>query len=747
MAYQTDLKKLYAITQADIDDMMTRSTLNKAKTFQRQGHVLDAVVDGTTILASVEGDNLEEYQVEITVEDGDIYAECTCSHDWGGWCEHTGAAILSWIQDREDFDILDADGLDEIEEMSDSAKPQETTERPSLIDIWIEEYKRLLSNQKIKQLRQIAQTRGITLVEKLKDRIIDELATRLVDQKATQTEILQLDALSQELLSYVNLAVPPDYGMPLANIKPLKQGDHGQDIIRQKVNTLSKQGLLIPFLQRRVTYYVLPRLVRLCLPPFSDVVEPYAEQNIAALDIQTRDFATLNQKLYQVWNYIAEHRPRRRDQPTKDSVESQWTHLEGWTHLPDEIAEIKTRGQFFYNHHQAMTIPESTYHLREPDRKALCSQLGSSYEEIEFHYTLLSEIGAIEGDVGQPVRANNTQIQSLLNLPPGLQLATLLQAWQTTTQWSEMDSILRASDDICVRRNVTYTTYKPTHLYEEWREGRLAVFRFLSLLQEDRWISAKSLQKTIYEVIPNLAHFLSHTGVWWLESIRRKKQFGATLDDWLASYGRLVLAVLTGPLNWLGAIDLGYRNDKLEAVRLTPTGSFMLGRRQELFEHRAGIAPQQAIKLQDDLTATVMPGHAPLELYNLMGVIGQLESATPQHFHYRITANSVQSQFDQGESDQTLIASLEEVCPVEIPVSWKDKLHEWQENYGKLHLYQGITLIELADEYIAKELMLSTSLRQNIVYQFSPRLIAVRPDAVDDLVQEMEKQGYMPRVE
>jgi hypothetical protein len=136
-----------------------------------------------------------------------------------------------------------------------------------------------------------------------------------------------------------------------------------------------------------------------------------------------------------------------------------------------------------------------------------------------------------------------------------------------------------------------------------------------------------------------------------------------------------------------------------------------------------------------------------MQLYNLLGSIGQLDNATPQRFVYRVSASSVQQQFDRGESAQTLLAMLEKACPIEIPGSWKERLHGWQENYGKLHLYQEITVIELADEYILKELMINTLLREDIIHEFSPRLIAIRPNAVDKLVQEMEKLGYMPRVE
>jgi hypothetical protein len=46
-----------------------------------------------------------------------------------------------------------------------------------------------------------------------------------------------------------------------------------------------------------------------------------------------------------------------------------------------------------------------------------------------------------------------------------------------------------------------------------------------------------------------------------------------------------------------------------------------------------------------------------------------------------------------------------------------------------------------------QELKSNTSLRDHVLYEFSPRLVAIHPDAVDALVQEMEKRGYMPHVE
>ncbi len=759
MYNQADVERIYAITRADIAEMMTSSSMNRAKKYRRQGRVTTFHAAGATLTAHVRGSNNHIYEVQVTVLDGEIYADCTCPYDWGGWCKHIGAVLLEWIETRRAVDAPHPSS--ELDEPADSYTTDETpntesTPSPSnqeqildwndLKPEFISEYQQLLSNLKIKFLRKIAQQRGIVLTAKLKNHIVDELAAKLVDLDTIKTLMTKLDDLEHRLLIFIRLSTPAGYGVPLSSIKALgTNNDPDTKQIRAKINNLAQTGLIVPFTNHRVTYYTLPQLIRLHLPACPGIVEPCDEHHIAQLDRRTQPFPVLNHKLYQVWNYIAANQPSKPASPPPDPIETQWEHLEGWTHLPQEIQEIKPRGQFFYIQRPVMTVPTPPYNLCERDRSALGAKLDSTGEEIEFYYALLSQIGAIKD--APNLQADPSKIQSLLNMSPAHQLAVLTQAWQQMVCWSELGSILRASPDLRLRRNVTYITYKPEQLHQEWREGRQAVFRFLSLLEENRWVSVDALHKVIYEVNPNLLHIISHTNVWWFESVRRKKQFGATLDDWRLSYGQMVTATLTGPLFWLGVVELGYQAGRLTAVRLTPVGAFLQRRRKTPFEQQTNTMSVDAIQFQDDMTILVAQRQAPLELYNLLNTIGQLENATPQHFAYRITANSIQRQFEQGETADTLLAALEKTCPAEIPAAWRARIQAWHNQYGKLHLYHNITLIELADEYILKELLTSALLCENLVYQFSPRLIAIRPEAVDDLVAEMEKRGYMPHVE
>jgi hypothetical protein len=60
-------------------------------------------------------------------------------------------------------------------------------------------------------------------------------------------------------------------------------------------------------------------------------------------------------------------------------------------------------------------------------------------------------------------------------------------------------------------------------------------------------------------------------------------------------------------------------------------------------------------------------------------------------------------------------------------------------------LYDKLTVMELADDMALRELLAGTSLNKYIVHQFSPRLVVVRDEGVDELMNELIKKGYTPR--
>jgi hypothetical protein len=427
--------------------------------------------------------------------------------------------------------------------------------------------------------------------------------------------------------------------------------------------------------------------------------------------------------------------------------------------------------------HWALTVAAPPCRLSDDDVEYVRQQTGYSAPEIEFCYVLLEGLGALSGEPGEPVSLHREAMYRFLRSPSSDKVRALRQAWMANETWSEMEAVIRAAK-LRVRRSLIQSSLKPADLYEEWRVARETVLRYLALLEPDRWVSVDGFLRAVYSVHPDLLHHQLDSSVWWLESLKTGKQFGATLEDWQESHGQYVLAMLHGPLYWLGLIRLGSaplqgsgpaQGTGPEAFQLTQAGAFALGRSDTLKQGTLGVTATPAAggadaavcSIADNLTITLLPGRAPPDLYDLVHTVGDLVEATPDRFVYRITADKVYRWADAavnqgtatGSSDaiETLIAALAQHCAPpgaqpQIASGWQRTLRTWSSNYGQLHVYENLTLLELADDYALQELLISTDLQEHLVYQFSPRLVAIRADAVNRLVEDLEKRGYTPCV-
>lgn len=724
------------------------------------------------------------------------------------------------------------------------------------------EYHRLLAHYTIDELRAIARRWDVKLRDGNKEAIVKQLAARLCDPQAIAARISALDDLGRQVLVYMHLALAPEYGLAAENIirglarqsaraaqladseelfqagtldvaraRTVDRAQEHRRATQEQIAELGQQGLLLSFKQGSALYYALPMAVRAHLPPTLDLLACIQEPD--TLDTDVRTVSSLFQALFVVWTALTKgstERERafyRQSPPRRQPFEDQWATLQGWDHDPAEI-EAMARGRYARGSaargrsapahldrissatlNWAVKIPAPAYRLRDDDRRLIREKTGCTDPEIDFYYALLERLGALSGAAGEPIDSHKEAFLRFLRLSSADKVRTLWQAWTLNEDWSEMGAVLGASSsEMRLRRSLAYSNYKATDLYQEWRCGRQAVLRFLSLLPEDRWISVNGFLGAVFQVDPNLLHAQTDPSVWWLESTKTGKQFGTTFGDWQQSYGRFVLAMIEGPLVWLGMVRLGYRaadssvprgtqssskgaHGALEAFQLTPAGAFALGRRSTFAKEsmdRAETATESPAtssvgsicSVDDDLVVTLAPGRAPLELHDLLHGIGRLLEATPERFLYRLTADRVfrwvedtlagvatgrvlverdpipggptpRGPTPSGPAIESLIATLTKYT--EPPgkqasaSAWQEKLRTWGRNYGQLHVYENLTLIELADDYALQELLVSTSLRQHLVYQFSPRLVAIRADRVEDLIQEMENRGYTPRVE
>jgi hypothetical protein len=133
------------------------------------------------------------------------------------------------------------------------------------------------------------------------------------------------------------------------------------------------------------------------------------------------------------------------------------------------------------------------------------------------------------------------------------------------------------------------------------------------------------------------------------------------------------------------------------------------------------------------------------DLLGLLTQVCEARSDPAGQLIYRLSPAGVARLFEAGWDDAKLIGTLQKSIGQPLPRAWLETIAQWWANFGTLHLYADVAVIELADDYALSELLASTSLAKHLLYRFSPRLIAVRAEGVDELRADLIRKGYTPK--
>jgi hypothetical protein len=196
-------------------------------------------------------------------------------------------------------------------------------------------------------------------------------------------------------------------------------------------------------------------------------------------------------------------------------------------------------------------------------------------------------------------------------------------------------------------------------------------------------------------------------------------------------------------LYWLGSVKLSYDQDRLKAYQLNSLGNYLLGHYPQI---TAGTGDMRPLTVGDDLTVSIQLGRVDAQVHDFLGQFTDLISAESDVFCYRITPQQFNQALESGITLKEILGFLERVSGGPVPDQTRHTLNAWNASYGKIRLYEALTVIEFADDYALKELLNTTSLSDHIIYQLSPRLVVIDPKAVDTLMTEMVKKDYTPKI-
>lgn len=157
----------------------------------------------------------------------------------------------------------------------------------------------------------------------------------------------------------------------------------------------------------------------------------------------------------------------------------------------------------------------------------------------------------------------------------------LFNAYITYTGWTEFDlAAARRPGLLLAHPGNMRVGYHYTHLLADLAKTRAMLLHLLRRAPTGVWVDLPSfITRT---------HGLNLQGVFWSPQAPVAAYWqGQPLDPqhlkaWRDFFGSYIEAVLTGPLHWQGAVELGYAHDQLVAFRLTELGAFLLLQQVEL---------------------------------------------------------------------------------------------------------------------------------------------------------------------
>jgi hypothetical protein len=347
-------------------------------------------------------------------------------------------------------------------------------------------------------------------------------------------------------------------------------------------------------------------------------------------------------------------------------------------------------------------------------------------DRTRFLYHLARSAGLLRAQ-GRAVRLAREPARIWLNQPRAEQQRLLQDTWRDDGEWNDLWHV-------------------PSIRCEEtgWRNdpvaGRAALLELVGHCPEATWLSIPGFVETVRA---QAVDFLRPNGDFesWYIRDARSGAFLTGLENWEHVEGALLAWVLTGPLHWLGAVSLGYREgwEKASAFRLTPSGvAFLRGLRPPSVDPPTGtahVAPDATIAL---------PRTASLSDRFQLARIAEWRASGPE-YAYAITPASLGHALSAGVELARIERFLARISENQVPAAALARLRAWANRYGDVQM-RHVAVLETRSAQVMAELRAQERIRAYLRQALSPTMAVVRASDWDALIQELHRAGYLPEI-
>jgi hypothetical protein len=331
---------------------------------------------------------------------------------------------------------------------------------------------------------------------------------------------------------------------------------------------------------------------------------------------------------------------------------------------------------------------------------------------------LLEAIGLLD--------ANNIPIPDLtrhfLELPRSKALAHLVRAWTHSPDFNELSLL-------------------PGLVLEgEWHNdplrARYAILDLLVSIPTNTWWSLQAFVADIKQSQPDFQRPAGDYDSWYIRS-RSSTEHMRGFEHWDEVDGALIRYMITGPLHWLGVLDLA-----ASAPDASPA-AFRFSRWAEAL--LAGAPPEgmdeedENFLISSDARIRV-PRLVPRSARYQLARFSQWESENEQAYHYRLIPASLERARDQGLRVVHLLTLLRRYA-LAVPPSLVSALERWQEHGSEAHI-DRVTVLRLKNPEMLQALRSSRAARF-LGEPLGPATVIVYEGAWEKVLAILAEMGYL----
>jgi hypothetical protein len=353
--------------------------------------------------------------------------------------------------------------------------------------------------------------------------------------------------------------------------------------------------------------------------------------------------------------------------------------------------------------------------LRDPDPARLT-----------FLHHLTQSLGWLRVTDSLLLRPDPGPVTTWLQSSENQQRSALIEAWRDDPTWNDLFHVpsLRADDT------------------GGWRNdpllARTAILRHLKVCTPGDWYKITGFVAAVKRADPDFQRPGGDYTTWYIREAT-SGEYLPGFENWDKVEGALIRYLITGPLAWLGLMDLGAPapDEPPIAFQLTASGAAAIESGQPPSEPET-----MPLILRPDFTVRVPPSRR-YERFQLARVADWV--ITDEHFVYRLTPSSLGRARQQGIPVTRVIQFLTEASGIAIPRSVETALMRWEARGTEAWLEPALVL-RLSSKELLEQLSSSPRTHHLIREQIGPTVALVHEHDWPRLVVALGEMGMLADV-